>query len=366
MQSTTQKSVVKLKLMSESDFSEAVPGHPPVGPLPDRAAAREWLELMLRIRRFEERAGEAYTRAKVGGFVHLAIGEEAVVVGAVRAIRDTDWLISTYRSHGHALARGTDPAAVMSELYGKATGTSGGRGGSMHVFDLERRFMGGWGIVGGNIPIGAGFALQSSYRGNDDITLCVLGDGATNQGTFAETLNMAALWKLPIVFLVTNNRYGMGTSIERHSAVTDLVRKGNGLGVEGRRCDGMDVADTQAAVAEAAEICRSEQRPLLVEAMTYRFRGHSMSDPERYRSREQVTKWKEQDPIPAFTKRLEAEGIVTPDEVEEMDEKAIASAHAAAEAADSAPFPEPETLYDNVYSLGGEVRGWLSGTKAPE
>jgi len=352
--------VVTLELMSGSDYSEATPGHPAAGPLPDRDAARDWLATMLLIRRFEERAGEAYTRAKIGGFVHLAIGEEAVIVGSVRAIRETDWLICTYRSHGHALARGSNPDAVMAELYGKASGTSGGRGGSMHVFDLERRFMGGWGIVGGNIPIGAGFAFQSAYRGNDEVTLCVLGDGATNQGTFAETLNMAALWDLPIVFLVANNRYGMGTSIERHSAMTDLVRKGKGLGVEGRRCDGMDVADTQAAVAEAVEICRAEQRPLLVEAMTYRFRGHSMSDPERYRSREQVSKWKEQDPIPAFTARLYTEGKVTEAEVEEMDANAIAVADAAAAAADEAPFPTPESLYDNVYSLGGQVRGWLS------
>ncbi len=347
-------------MMSGSDYSEAIPGHPATGPLQDRDAAREWLETMILIRRFEERAGEAYTRAKVGGFVHLAIGEEAVVVGAVRALRDTDWLISTYRSHGHALARGTDPAAVMAELYGKATGTSGGRGGSMHVFDLNRRFMGGWGIVGGNIPIGAGFAFQSAYRGNDDVTLCVLGDGATNQGTFAETLNMAALWNLPVVFLVTNNRYGMGTSIERHSAVTDLVRKGTGLGVEGRRCDGMDVADTQAAVAETVEICRAEQRPLLVEAMTYRFRGHSMSDPERYRSREQVQEWKQLDPIPTFSKRLEDEGIVTDGDIDAMNAEAIATADAAAQSAEEAPFPSPDTLYDNVYALGGQVRGWLS------
>ena len=316
---------------------------------------------MMLVRRFEERAGEAYTRAKVGGFLHLAIGEEAVVVGAVRALKETDWLISTYRSHGHALARGTSPNAVMAELYGKSTGSSGGRGGSMHIFDLSRRFMGGWGIVGGNVPIGAGFALQSRYRGNDEVTLCVLGDGATNQGTFGETLNMAALWNLPIVFLVTNNRFGMGTSLERHSAVTDLVRKGEGLGVDGRSCDGMNVADTQAAVAEAVEIARSEQRPMLVEAMTYRFRGHSMADPERYRTREQVQQWKERDPIQSFTERLIAEGVVDEAKVAELDAEAIAAADAAVEFADSSPDPAPETLFDNVYSTGGKISGWLDG-----
>lgn len=315
---------------------------------------------MMLVRRFEERAGESYTRAKVGGFLHLAIGEEAVVVGAARALRDTDWLISTYRSHGHALARGTDPGRVMAELYGKTTGSSGGRGGSMHIFDLDRRFMGGWGIVGGNIPIGAGFALQSSYRGNDEVTLCVLGDGATNQGTFGETLNLAALWKLPVVFLVTNNRFGMGTSIERHSAVTDLVRKGEGLGVEGQRCDGMDVAATQAAISEAVEISRAEQRPILVEAMTYRFRGHSMADPEKYRTKEQVEEWKLRDPIPNFTERLIAEGIVDKTGAEELDKQAIAQVDAAVEFADASPEPAPESLHDGVYSLGGEVHGWLS------
>ena len=347
--------------MGESETTGFHPGRPATGPLPDGQAATEWLATMMLVRRFEERAGEAYTRAKVGGFLHLAIGEEAVVVGAVRALKETDWLISTYRSHGHALARGTSPNAVMAELYGKSTGSSGGRGGSMHIFDLSRRFMGGWGIVGGNVPIGAGFALQSRYRGNDEVTLCVLGDGATNQGTFGETLNMAALWNLPIVFLVTNNRFGMGTSLERHSAVTDLVRKGEGLGVDGRSCDGMNVADTQAAVAEAVEIARSEQRPMLVEAMTYRFRGHSMADPERYRTREQVQQWKERDPIQSFTERLIAEGVVDEAKVAELDAEAIAAADAAVEFADSSPDPAPETLFDNVYSTGGKISGWLDG-----
>ena len=194
--------------------------------LPDRDAAREWLEAMMLIRRFEERAGEMYAKAKVGGFLHLAIGEEATIVGAVRAMRDGDYLISTYRSHGHALSRGADRNRVMAELFGRQDGVSHGRGGSMHMFDLENRFMGGYGIVGGNLPLAAGMALSSDYQGTDDVTLCVFGDGATNQGTFGETLNLAALWELPVVFMVTNNQFGMGTSLERHSAVTDLHRRG--------------------------------------------------------------------------------------------------------------------------------------------
>src|SRR5438270_9380904 len=198
--------------------------------LPDPANAREWLESMTLIRRFEERAGEQYARARIGGFLHLSIGEEATIVGSARALRDDDYLISTYRSHGHALVRGTPPENVMAELFGRVDGCSRGRGGSMHMFDLERRFMGGYGIVGGNLPIAAGIALASDYKGTDEITLCVFGDGASNQGTFGETLNLAALGGRPVVFLVVNNQFGMGTALERHSAVTDLSKKSAGFG----------------------------------------------------------------------------------------------------------------------------------------
>ncbi len=277
-------------------------------PAPDQA--REWLSTMMLIRRFEERAGEMYARAKVGGFLHLSIGEEATIVGSARALRESDYLISTYRSHGHALVRGTPPENVMAELFGRVDGCSGGRGGSMHMFDLSRRFMGGYGIVGGNLPIAAGIGLASDYQGSEDITLCTFGDGASNQGTFGETLNLAALWRLPVVFMVTNNQFGMGTALRRHSAVTDLQRKGESLGVPGMRCDGMDVLDTHAVLCEAVERVRSDRRPVLVEAVTYRFRGHSMADPEQYRSKEEVAQWRERDPIPAFAELLIGEGII--------------------------------------------------------
>src|ERR1700742_2866769 len=267
--------------------------------------ARKWLEAMLLIRRFEERAGQMYAKNKVGGFLHLAIGEEATIVGAVRAMRDEDFLISTYRSHGHALARGTDPKYVMAELFGKATGVSGGRGGSMHMFDGERRFMGGYGIVGGNLPLAAGIALSSDYRESDEVTVCVFGDGAANQGTFGESLNLAALWKLPVVFMVTNNQFGMGTALDRHSAQPDLHRRGEGFGVPGLKCDGMDISDTQAVLHEAIERVRSDRTPVLVEAVTYRFRGHSAADPEEYRTKEQVAEWRKRDPIATFIERLE-------------------------------------------------------------
>jgi pyruvate dehydrogenase E1 component subunit alpha len=333
---------------------------PPAPGLPEPEIAREWLQTMTLIRRFEERAGEMYARAKVGGFLHLSIGEEATILGSARALRESDYLISTYRSHGHALVRGTPPENVMAELFGRVDGCSGGRGGSMHMFDLARRFMGGYGIVGGNLPIAAGIALASDYQGNDEVTLCQFGDGASNQGTFGETLNLAALWRLPVLFMVTNNQFGMGTSLQRHSAVTDLQRKGESLGVPGMRCDGMDVLDTHAVVAEAVQRVREDRRPLLVEAVTYRFRGHSMADPEQYRSKEEVARWRERDPIPSFGELLIAEGVIDAAERERIDAEALARVDAAVAFAEASPFPAPESLYDDVYVLGEEVRGWYS------
>ena len=328
--------------------------------LPQPEQAREWLQTMTLIRRFEERAGEMYARAKVGGFLHLSIGEEATIVGSARALRDSDYLISTYRSHGHALVRGTPPRNVMAELFGRVDGCSGGRGGSMHMFDIARRFMGGYGIVGGNLPIAAGLALAADYEGTEDVTLCTFGDGASNQGTFGETLNLAALWHLPVVFMVTNNQFGMGTALSRHSAVTDLQRKGESLGVPGMRCDGMDVLDTHRVVSEAIEQVRSERRPLLVEAVTYRFRGHSMADPEQYRSKEEVAHWRERDPLPAFAQRLVGEGVIAQDEIARIDAEALARVDDAVEFAEHSPFPSPDSLYDDIYVLEQSSRGWYS------
>jgi pyruvate dehydrogenase E1 component alpha subunit len=299
---------------------------------------------MLLIRRFEERAGEMYAKAKIGGFLHLCIGEEATIVGSVDALRQTDYLVSTYREHGQALARGTDPKVVMAELFGKKDGCSGGRGGSMHLFDLERRFMGGYGIVGGNLPIGAGLALASAYRGDDDVTLCMMGDGATNQGTFGETMNLAALWELPIVFVVVNNQFGMGTALDRHSAVTDLSVKAGGFGVPGTRCDGMDVLDTHAVVAAAVRCAREQRKPQLVEAVTYRFKGHSVADPEEYRSDEEVEEWKKRDPIRTFAKRLDDVDF------EAVDKQVLAVVDAAVEFAEQSPFPELDSIYEHLYA----------------
>jgi len=330
-------------------------------PLPEPDTAREWLAAMVLIRRFEERAGEMYARAKIGGFLHLSIGEEATIVGSERALRDEDYLVSTYRSHGDALARGTPPERVMAELFGRVDGCCKGHGGSMHMFDAERRFMGGYGIVGGNLPIAAGIALACQQRGGDEVTLCTFGDGASNQGTFGETLNLAALWRLPVVFMVVNNQFGMGTSLSRHSAVTDLQRKGESLGVPGVRCDGMDILDTHAVLSDALARVREERRPLLVEAVTYRFRGHSMADPEDYRTKEEVAEWRERDPIPAFGALLEREGLLTAEQREQIDREAVQQVEKAVEFAEGSPFPESDTLYDDVYVLDEQAHGHYHG-----
>jgi len=342
----------------DSPAPGAEPNPPAPGAnLPEPAAATEWLQTMTLIRRFEERAGEMYARAKIGGFLHLSIGEEATIVGSTRALREIDYLVSTYRSHGYALARGTKPEQVMAELFGRVDGCCGGHGGSMHMFDLQRRFMGGYGIVGGNLPIATGIGLASDYTGTDDVTLCTFGDGAFNQGTFGETLNLAALWRLPVVFVVINNQFGMGTSLARHSAVTDLQRKGESLGVPGTRCDGMDVTATHAVIAEAVERVREDRRPVLVEAVTYRFRGHSMADPEEYRTKEEVAHWRERDPIPAFGALLEGEGILDAQGREEIDREALARVDVAVEFAEASPFPAAESLYEDVYVLDQRSRG---------
>ncbi len=340
-------------------------GHDTARSLPEPDVAREWLETMTLIRRFEERAGEMYARAKVGGFLHLSIGEEATIVGSARALRKGDYLISTYRSHGHALVRGTPPENVMAELFGRVDGCSHGRGGSMHMFDLSRRFMGGYGIVGGNLPIAAGIALASDYRASEEVTLCTFGDGASNQGTFGETLNLAALWQLPVVFMVTNNQFGMGTALRRHSAVTDLQRKGESLGVPGMRCDGMDVVDTYTVLCEAVRRVREDRQPVLVEAVTYRFRGHSMADPEQYRSKEEVAQWRARDPIPAFGDELVREGLIDEQRLAQIDGEAVARVDAAVAFAEGSPFPAPESLYDDVYVLDQQSHGSYSVKTTP-
>ncbi len=334
--------------------------------LPDAATCYELLARMTLIRRFEEEAGRQYQRARAGGFLHLAIGEEATIVGTASVMGATDYLIGTYRTHGHAIARGTDPKRVMAELFGRVDGTSGGRGGSMHIFDRERRFMGGYGIVGGNLPIAAGLALSAEYKGEDAVTVCMFGDGASNTGNFGETMNLAALWKLPVLFLVENNLYGMGTSIERHSAQTDLSKKAEGYGIPGRRIDGMDVLAVREAVLEGTRLAREERRPTLIEAFTYRYRGHSAADPEVYREREEVDEWREKDPIETFARRCTEEGRLGERELGEVREKAEEVVLAAVQFAEASPEPALESLYENLYVLEG-ASGWYAlDERSPE
>jgi pyruvate dehydrogenase E1 component alpha subunit len=327
--------------------------------LPDADTCRELLSTMALIRRFEEEAGRQYQRAKAGGFLHLAIGEEATIVGTTSVMRDDDYLIGTYRTHGHAIARGASPNAVMAELFGRVDGTSGGRGGSMHIFDLEHRFMGGYGIVGGNLPLATGLALASDYKGEDSVTVCMFGDGASNAGNFGETMNLAALWSLPVFFLVENNLYGMGTSVERHSAQTDLSRKAEGYGISGERIDGMDVLAVREAVAEHIRVAREDRRPTLVEAFTYRFRGHSAADPEVYRSKDEVEEWQAKDPIETFAKRAIGEGALSEDDVEQIRREADETVTEAVRFADESPEPPLDSLYDHLYVVS-ETMGWYA------
>jgi pyruvate dehydrogenase E1 component alpha subunit len=326
--------------------------------LPDPDTCHTVLSKMMLIRRFEERAGEMYAKAKIGGFLHLCIGEEATIVGATQALRETDYLMSTYREHGQAIARGTHPNDVMAELFGREDGCSRGRGGSMHLFDWDKRFLGGYGIVGGSLPLSAGVALACDYLENEDVILSMMGDGATNQGTFGETMNLAALWSLPVVFVIINNQFGMGTALHRHSAVTDLSLKSEGFGVPGTRCDGMDALDVHAVVSEALAEAREQRKPQLVEAVTYRYRGHSMADPEEYRTKEEVEEWRTRDPIQAFSRRLVDEDVLEQEEVEKLDEEAIQTVDDAVKFADQSPFPDLDSLYDNVYVFTDDVPAW--------
>jgi pyruvate dehydrogenase E1 component alpha subunit len=334
--------------------------------LPDAATCYELLARMSLIRRFEEEAGRQYQRARAGGFLHLAIGEEATIVGTTSVMREEDFLIGTYRTHGHAIARGTEPRRVMAELFGRVDGTSGGRGGSMHIFDAEKRFMGGYGIVGGNLPIAAGLALASQYKGEDAVTVCMFGDGASNTGNFGETMNLAALWKLPVLFMVENNLYGMGTSVERHSAQTDLSKKAEGYGISGTRIDGMDVVEVREGVAEGLRLAREEQQPTLLEAFTYRYRGHSAADPEVYREREEVEEWLEKDPIESFARRCLEADVLGEREVRQVREAAEEAVKAAVEFAETSPEPPLDTMYEHLYAKT-EPGGWYAlDERSPE
>ena len=303
---------------------------------------------MLLIRRFEEKTAEMYMAGKIGGFCHLYIGEEAVSVGAMSALREDDYAIGAYRDHGHALVRTGNPKAVMAELFGKSGGLCKGRGGSMHMFSVEKRFLGGDGIVGGDMPVAAGIGFAVNYRGGDQVVMCFFGDGAVNEGAFHESLNVASLWKLPIVFICENNEYGMGTAVKRVSAYADLSRRAAGYNIRVDKADGMDVLAVREVCERAVKRARAKE-PSFIEVVTYRYRGHSMSDPDKYRTKEEVAKWEARDPIPAFAKRLTEEGALTPPELEQIEKEIVQQVEEAVEFADQSEGLPPEALTDDVY-----------------
>jgi pyruvate dehydrogenase E1 component alpha subunit len=315
-----------------------------------REQLHDFLFQMLLIREFEEKVGEQYTRAKIGGYCHLNIGEEATIVGAFSAIRPDDYVFTSYREHGHALARGIDPGAVMAELYGKVGGVSKGRGGSMHLFDLKTRFMGGYGIVGGHLPLAVGAGLAIDYRGGDEVVLCIFGEGATNIGAFHESLNLAKIWRLPIVWLCVNNHDSMGSPEHKDSAAEFLYRKALAYDMVGERVNGMDVLAVRHATLEAVRRARHEREPVLLEADTYRYRGHSMADPGRYRTEEEVRAWLARDPIAAFKAKLADANLLTDDEYEAMHQRVAAIVQQAVDFAEASPFPDTSTLYEYVYA----------------
>jgi pyruvate dehydrogenase E1 component alpha subunit len=305
---------------------------------------------MLLIRRFEERAGQLYGMGLIGGFCHLYIGQEAVVVGLMGAAKQGDQQITAYRDHGHMLAQGVDPKAVMAELTGRSTGLSRGKGGSMHMFSSEKKFYGGHGIVGAQVPIGTGLAFANKYRGNDSVCLTYFGDGAANQGQVYESFNMAELWKLPVVYVIENNQYAMGTSVARSSAVADFSKRGASFGIPGMTVDGMDVEAVLAAGLEAFEFCRAGKGPIILEMKTYRYRGHSMSDPAKYRTKEELTEMREKrDPIENFGKKLIERGVVNEQDLKQMDAEVKRVVVASAEFATESPEPALSELYTDIY-----------------
>jgi pyruvate dehydrogenase E1 component alpha subunit len=318
----------------------------------DKKTLHNFMFQMVLIRQFEDKCGEMYTRAKMGGYVHLNIGEEATIVGALSTLQPSDYIYTGYREHGHALVRGLDPKAIMAELYGKVGGTSRGRGGSMHLFDLERHFMGGYGIVGGHMPLAVGAALAIDYKGGDEIVMCIFGEGATNIGAFHESLNLAKVWKLPVVWLCVNNQYAMGSPESKDSAASDLYRKALAYDMVGEKVDGMDVLAVRAVTLEAVRRAREEREPTLIEAETYRYKGHSMADPGRYRTEEELKSWMARDPIDTFRNKLVGLGILDDEDLKKIDEEVGRIVQEAVDFAEQSPFPSNEDL--GMYVLASE------------
>lgn len=305
---------------------------------------------MALIRAFEEKAAEMYTKAKIGGFLHLYSGQEAVGVGFISALRKDDYVIGAYREHGQCIAKGTDPKYVMAELFGKATGVSKGKGGSMHMFDVKNGFLGGHGIVGGGMPLAVGVGLAIKYRKTDQVCVCFFGDGAVNEGAFHEALNMVALWDLPVIYVLENNLYGMGTAVYRASSIPDLIRRACSYDIDREQVDGMDVLAVREVAERSIQRARKDKEPRFVEAITYRYRGHSVSDPGTYRTKEEIEEWRKRDPIMRMENYLKSTGMVTDDDIKNIHSEVDAKVQEAVDFAESSPFPPPEALYEDVYA----------------
>ncbi|MGV8879542.1 MAG: pyruvate dehydrogenase (acetyl-transferring) E1 component subunit alpha [Sphingobacteriaceae bacterium] len=309
----------------------------------------QWYESMLLMRKFEEKTGQLYGQQKIRGFCHLYIGQEALLAGAISVLQKGDSMITAYRDHAHALAQGTSPKAIMAELYGKATGCSKGKGGSMHLFDKENHFYGGHGIVGGQIPLGAGIAFAEKYNGTDNVCCCYMGDGAVRQGALHETLNMAMLWKLPVIFIVENNGYAMGTSVARTTNQQDIYKIGLAYDMPSAAVDGMDPVAVHNAMDEAVQRARRDEGPTLLEMRTYRFKGHSMSDPQKYRTKDELASYKAKDPIEITQAAIMKNGYADEQWFNEINEKVKGIVDEAVKFAEESPWPEASELYTDVY-----------------
>ena len=313
------------------------------------AVYRRWYKEMYLMRKFEEKCGQLYIQQKFGGFCHLYIGQEAILSGMMEAIKPTDRVITAYRDHAHPLVMGSDPKRVMAELYGKQTGLSKGKGGSMHMFDKEKNLFGGHGIVGGQIGLGAGIAFADKYRDEDHVTVCFMGDGAARQGILHETFNMAMNWKLPVIFIIENNQYAMGTSVERTTNVTDMSKIALSYDMPAETVDGMSPEDVCASIKIAAQRGRKGQGPTLLNIETYRYKGHSMSDPQKYRTKDEVHEYQEKDPITHVKNVLLDQKWMTADEIKAVEKEVKAEVEEAVKFAEESPLPEPHELYEDVY-----------------
>ena len=310
----------------------------------------KFLRQMILIRRFEEKCAEMYTRGRIGGFLHLYVGEEAVAVGAINALGPQDFIIGHYRDHGHALVRGMDPKVIMAELFGRKTGSSKGKGGSMHLFSAALGFLGGHAIVGSQLLPACGLALASQYKGSDAVTMAIFGDGAVNQGAFHEALNLSSVWKLPVLFLLENNGYGMGTRYNRVTAQTETTMLADRYNIPARRINGMDPLVMYEETKRAVDYIRQGHGPYFLEALTYRFRGHSMADPVEYRKEEEEIRWEQRDPISTLQERLVAEGVLREDQVEKLWKDVEVEVEAAVEFAEHSEFPSAEEMFTDIYA----------------